>query len=93
MLRGAVAVFLIAAFLSVSPPQAFGADPVRLRFDITGYRVEGSTLLSNRQIQAAVAPFRGKQSDFADIQRALKALTQATPVPPGRGSSITRPGS
>jgi len=91
MLRGAVAVFLIAAFLSVSPPQAFGADPVSIRFDITEYRVDGSTLLSNRQIQ--VAPFRGKQRDFADIQRALKALTQATPVPPGRGSSITRPGS
>ena len=77
MLRGAVAVFLIAAFLSVSPPQAFGADPVSLRFDITEYRVEGSTLLSNRQIQAAVAPFQGKQRDFADIQRALEALETA----------------
>ena len=77
MLRGAVAVFLIAAFLSVSPPQAFGADPVSLRFDITEYRVEGSTLLTKKQIQSAVAPFQGKQRDFADIQRALEALETA----------------
>ena len=77
MLRGAVAVFLIAAFFSVSSPQASGADPVSLRFDITEYRVEGSTLLTNSQVQSAVAPFRGKQRDFADIQRALEALEKA----------------
>jgi hemolysin activation/secretion protein len=61
----------------LSSPQIFGADAVSLRFDITAYRVEGSTLLTNNQIESAVAPFRGKQRDFADVQRALEALEAA----------------
>ncbi len=77
MLRGVVACCVAAASFAAGLSPVFGADPVSLRFDITEYRVEGSTLLSNRQIQAAVAPFRGKQRDFADIQRALEALETA----------------
>src|SRR6266404_4128567 len=77
MLRGAVAFLLIEASLSFSSARVFGADPVSLRFDITAYRVEGNTLLSNSQVEYAVTPFRGKQRDFADIQRALEALETA----------------
>ena len=74
MLRRAISFLLIAASLSVSSTHVIGADPVTLRFDINEYRVEGNTLLKKKQIDSAVAPFRGKQRDFADIQRALEAL-------------------
>ena len=90
MLRGAVAVFLIAVSLLISSPQVFGADTVSLRFDNTAYRVEGSTLLTNNQIQSAVTLSRGKQREIADFQRALRALTSATPIPPRRVSPMTR---
>ncbi len=74
MLRGVVARFVVAASFWFCSSQILGADQVSLRFDITAYRVEGSTLLTNKQLQSAVAPFQGKQRDFADIQRALEAL-------------------
>jgi hemolysin activation/secretion protein len=77
MLRGVVACLVVAASLAFSSLQVLGADPVSLRFDITAYRVEGNTLLTNNQVQSAVAPFRGTQRDFADIQRALEALETA----------------
>lgn len=77
MLRGVVACLVVAASFAFSSSQVLGADPVSLRFDITAYRVEGSTLLTNNQVQSAVAPFRRKQRDFADIQRALEALETA----------------
>ena len=50
------------------------ADPVSLRFDISSYRVEGNTLLKDKKIQSVLAPFKGKQRDFSDVQRALEAL-------------------
>ena len=77
MFRSVVACLPFAASLSFFSPQAYGADPVSLRFDITAFQVEGNTLLTNKQVQSAVAPFRGKQRDFADIQRALEALETA----------------
>ena len=54
MLRGVAASF---AFCS-SP--TLGVDPVSLHLDVTAYRIEGSTLLTNNQVQSAVAPFPGK---------------------------------
>lgn len=87
MLRGAVACLVVAASIVFSSPRVLGAEPVRLRFDITAYRVEGSTLLTNNQVQSTVAPFRGKQRDFADIQRALEALETAYR---GRGFSAVQ---
>ncbi|MBI2294573.1 MAG: ShlB/FhaC/HecB family hemolysin secretion/activation protein [Betaproteobacteria bacterium] len=47
------------------------------RFDINRFDVQGNTLLAAEEIQRAVAPFIGKNKDFADIQRALEALEQA----------------
>ncbi len=49
-------------------------EPVSLRFDISGYRVDGNTLLKQRDVDAALAPFVGKSRDFGDVQRALEAL-------------------
>ncbi len=46
------------------------------RFDIDRYVIEGNTLLSEREIQSALAAYTGKQKDFGDIQRALEALEQ-----------------
>ncbi len=48
--------------------------PEVLRFDISGYTVEGATLLSKAEIDAAVAPFVGKSKDFSDVERALEAV-------------------
>lgn len=47
------------------------------RFEVRQYVVEGNTLLSAAEIESAVAPHRGGQRDFGDIQRALEALEAA----------------
>ena len=44
------------------------------RFDIQRFIVEGATLITNADIQAATGPFAGKSKDFADVQRALEAI-------------------
>ena len=54
-------------------PQA----PLELRFDIADYKVEGNTLLKPADIARALAPFRGKNRDFGDVQRAVEALEAA----------------
>jgi hemolysin activation/secretion protein len=51
--------------------------PLTLRFDIAVYRVEGNSLLKQSAIDRLLAPYRGKQRDFGDVQRALEALQQA----------------
>lgn len=63
------------------------ADPAELRFDITGYTLEGSTLLSRAEIDGAVAPYTGKGKDFSDVQRALEAVESAYAA---RGFSAVR---
>jgi hemolysin activation/secretion protein len=57
----------------VAPSQ----PPAPVRFEIQRYIVEGNTLLSQSQVDAAVAPFTGKDRDFGDIQKALEALQDA----------------
>lgn len=46
------------------------------RFDITRFEIDGNTLLTPAEIEGAIAPYRGQQKDFADIQRALESLEQ-----------------
>jgi hemolysin activation/secretion protein len=53
------------------------ADQAMLRFTISQYVVEGASLLSQREIDAAVAPYVGKDKDFSDVQRALEAVEDA----------------
>lgn len=67
----------IAAICLFLLSSAFAADPVVLRFDIAGYRVEGNTLLKDRTIRNVLAPYKGKQRDFGDVQKALDALETA----------------
>jgi hemolysin activation/secretion protein len=47
------------------------------RFDINRFEVSGNTLLPASEVEQLVAPYTGKNKDFADIQRALEALEQA----------------
>ena len=47
------------------------------RFDINRFEVSGNTLLPDAEVERLVAPYTGKNKDFADIQRALEALEQA----------------
>lgn len=58
-------------------PAASEAEPVVLRFAIDRYVLEGASLLSKAEVDAAVAPFVGKDKDFSDVQRALEAVEEA----------------
>jgi hemolysin activation/secretion protein len=58
-------------------PATSEAETVVLRFAIDRYVLEGATLLSQAEIDAAVAPFVGKSKDFSDVQRALEAVEEA----------------
>lgn len=58
---------------AASPP----AEQGLLRFAIERYLVEGASLLSQAEIDAAVAPYTGKDRDFSDVQRALQAIEDA----------------
>src|SRR4051812_38774199 len=77
MQYGVITRVLGATALLLFLRQAAAADPVSLRFDISAYRVEGNTLLKEKKIQSVLAPYKGKQRDFADVQRALEALETA----------------
>lgn len=46
-------------------------------FPISRFQVEGNTLLSPAEVDAAVTPFTGTDRDFGDVQRALEALEDA----------------
>lgn len=48
-----------------------------LRFSVDRYIVEGATLLTQAELDAAVAPYVGKGKDFSDVQRALEAIENA----------------
>jgi hemolysin activation/secretion protein len=65
------AVLAMASQVAVAADEA--GDGV-VRFDIVRFNVTGNTLLSTKEIDAAVAPFVGKKRDFGDVQRALEAL-------------------
>lgn len=67
-------LFISMAFTAL----AAGEKPDEVpRFDIQSYRVEGNTLLSQTDLEAVLAPFTGKGSDFGTVQEALDALEQA----------------
>jgi hemolysin activation/secretion protein len=70
----AIAGLIFAAHLHAQPaPEAIPAP----RFDINRFDIVGNTLLPAEDVAKLVAPFTGKNKDFADIQRALEALEQA----------------
>ncbi len=67
----------IVALIHCAALPARAQAPVQPRFDINGFRVEGNTLLTQRAIDAALAPYRGKGRDFGDVKRAVDALQAA----------------
>ncbi|MCC6071558.1 ShlB/FhaC/HecB family hemolysin secretion/activation protein [Massilia sp. GCM10020059] len=48
-----------------------------IRFEISRFAVSGNSLLPASEVDAAVAPFSGRNRDFGDVQRALEALEAA----------------
>ena len=58
---------------------AVGADapPDPVRFEIKSFTLDGNTLLPAGTAEGLLAPYRGPDKDFADIQRALEALEGA----------------
>ena len=74
-----VLLLVLAGILFTSPLHAQPAPEVipAPRFDIIRFEVLGNTLLPQEEVERLVAPYTGKNKDFADIQRALEALEQA----------------
>ncbi len=56
---------------------AFAEDSGAPRFEISSFAIEGNALLTTGEIEQRVAPFKGKDKDFADVQRALESLQAA----------------
>ncbi|MFY9326721.1 MAG: ShlB/FhaC/HecB family hemolysin secretion/activation protein [Georgfuchsia sp.] len=57
-----------------------GAVTVRAedeKFDITRFEVSGNTLLTQNEVDRLLAPFRGKDRAYGDVQRALEVLQAA----------------
>lgn len=73
------AIFLatLIQFVALWPAHAADADPDAVRFEIKRFVVEGNTLLAAAEVDRLLAPHRGSNKDFADIQRALGALEAA----------------
>jgi len=85
MKRNSIFISLLGLLLSVpaialaadAVPQSSEADQALLRFTIDKYVVEGASLLNKDELDAAVAPYVGKNKDFSDVQRALEAVEAA----------------
>lgn len=59
-------------------PQAATASPsTSPRFDVTRFDVRGNTVLAQPELDGLLAPFTGRQRDFASIQDAVHALEAA----------------
>lgn len=53
------------------------SEAEEVRFEIKRFEVSGNTLLPQATIERILAPHRGANKDFSDIQRALEALERA----------------
>ncbi len=76
---GRYAALLALALMTLTVAQAFAQAPPATgpRFDIRGFRVEGVTLLTQAEIDAATRPFVGASRAFSDVQGAAAALESA----------------
>ena len=68
---GVALMFACGELLAQAPATDVAPAP---RFEIRSFEVDGNTLLKDADIESAVAPYRGTQKDFSDIQRALESL-------------------
>jgi hemolysin activation/secretion protein len=75
--RVLAAVILSVVSCGSASAQVPTADVAVPRFEIKSIEVDGNTLLTPADVESAVAPYRGQQKDFADIQRALESLEHA----------------
>ncbi len=65
---------LVGALLTAAVSTVAVADDATPHFDINRFDVRGNTLLPVQTLDSTVAPFLGKQRDFADVMGALEAL-------------------
>ena len=74
--RAVAALVFLALFVPLRTwAQADATTPSQEpRFEIRKFVVDGATLISADEVQAALRPFTGKGRDFADVQRALETL-------------------
>ena len=70
----AVGWVLSLCFSAAAIAQSSTAPAPGPRFDIQAFVVEGNTLIPQKEVDALIDPFTGKQREFGDIQRALEAL-------------------
>src|SRR5258708_10408689 len=71
--RGDAALWSVLAGLLL--PLSVSAAPPR--FDISRFDVQGKTLLAPAELDTLLAPHRGADRDFGDVQRAVEALQAA----------------
>jgi len=89
-MKSRVTVSFVALFLSsgaqfahaqaqpaATPAAAATAPAAEPRFPIDKFTVRGATLIAADGLQLILAPYIGKNKDFADVQRALEALERA----------------
>ena len=77
--RHLLAVTLTAGAMLLAPGYANAAasDPDAVYFDINRFDVRGNTMLPADKINALLAPYTGKQREFADVAAAQEALQLA----------------
>lgn len=80
-LAACVGLLLFPAFAAAQSAHSAGSDSAAAlpeqRFEIRRFAVEGASLITREEIEAAVAPYRGASRGFADVQRALEAIERA----------------
>ncbi|HEY0664522.1 MAG TPA: ShlB/FhaC/HecB family hemolysin secretion/activation protein [Gallionella sp.] len=65
------------AALAEEAPAAPEMEQGVLRFEIVRFVLDGAKLLTQAEVDAAVAPYVGKHKDFSDVQHALEAIEDA----------------
>ena len=88
IIRRTLALVVIAAAPLPALGQAAAPEP---RFEVRRFEVEGAILLPQPEVDAVLAPFRGAQRGFADLQSARDALVGAYAARGFRAVEVTLP--
>ena len=59
------------------PKAPLAPDANALRVQVKAFRISGNTLIAEPELQAALAPWVGKESTFAELQQAANAVAEA----------------
>ena len=76
-MRRRILAAALAALCVTRAAAAAESAPEPVRFEIRSFSLEGNTLLAPAALERILAPHRGPDKDFADIQRALEGLEAA----------------